>query len=156
MALNVGGGSGWISGTEELRAVLARAPHRAQDALARALYREAHAIMNKSKRDYVPIDNAILKGSAVVAAPIRTGTGVIVMMGYGGAAKAYAVIQHENTALNHPPKNPRRRYTKSGRLRRPSRPGRAKYLSLAFDERVPEIPANLAIACDAMFMKAGL
>lgn len=142
----------FIEGQEELLRVLQRAPLRAEEALARALYLEAREIMKKSTREYVPIDNGFLRASAAVGPPTKTGMGVKVEMGYGGAARAYAVVQHEDETLSHPPKNPRKR-TGTTRSRRP---GRAKYLSLAFEERLPMIPANLAVSCDRMFIKAGL
>lgn len=141
----------YLEGQEELLRVLTRAPLYAQDALARALYREANEIMKKSVRDYVPIDNGFLRGSAAVGTPVKMANGgVRVDMGYGGAAKAYAVVQHEDETLSHPPKNPRRTGTKAT-----SRPGRAKYLKLAFDERAPKVPMNLAVSIDRMFTKRG-
>lgn len=147
----------YVTGVDELRAVLMRAPEYAQQAMGMALWREGTIIMRKSMTEYVPIDMGTLKGSAVVARPMKIGAfGVLVQMGYGGAAKAYAVKQHEDETLSHPPKRRRKRYTSKGRLKRPSRPGRAKYLSLAMDERAPEIPQNLAIAIDGMFRKRGL
>lgn len=141
-----------VLGESELRAILQRAPERALDALARGLYAEARAIIKKSVDAYVPIDHGYLRASAAVGAPQRIGPGVSVSFGYGGAARAYAVVQHEDTTLSHPPKNPRPR---TG-THHTSRPGRAKYLSLAFEERRPQVPANLARYCDRMFRKAGL
>jgi hypothetical protein len=147
----------YLTGQQELRAVLMRAPQHAQNALGRALWREGTIIMAKSMTQYVPIDMGTLKGSAVVARPTKVGAfGVLVQMGYGGAAKAYAVKQHEDTSLSHPPKRQRKRYTSKGRRIIPKRPGRAKYLSLAMEERAPEIPQNLAIAIDGMFRKIGV
>ena len=141
-----------LTGEEELRKILLRAPERALQALSMALYREGQQVMALSKRDYVPVDMGVLRGSGTVQPPkIRGGSGVEVVLGYGGAAKAYAVVQHENLSLNHPPKNPRRTGT-----RRSVRPGTARYLAIPMAERRLGMEARLAHACDVMFVKVGL
>jgi len=107
--------------------------------------------MKRSRDDYVPIDNEILKTSGVTHEPIITANQILVICGYGGAASAYAEIQHEDTSLNHPPLTPRRTGTK-----KTSRPGRAKYLERAFLDYAPTIPTYLAEQCDKIFAKQGL
>lgn len=147
----------YVDGDEELIAILSRAPRKAVSALSRAMYRQAQKIMKHSREDYVPIDNERLKTSGVVApAPIIEAGVITVLMGYGGVAingkeVNYAVIQHEDTSLSHPPKNPGRKQTKQT-----SRPGRAKYLEQAVLDYAPSVPAYLASQCDKMFRKEGL
>jgi len=142
-----------LTGAQQLEQVLLRAPARAQQALGMALYREAQKTMALSKRDYVPVDMGVLRGSGTVKPPKRIGVmGVEIVMGYGGAAKAYAVVQHENLSLSHPPKRPRRRTgTRSSR-----RPGTARYLAIPMKERELGMEERLAFACDVIFTKAGL
>lgn len=121
--------------------------------LARGLYAEANKIMAVSKRDYVPIDRGPLRASGTVFAPVKMGaTGVSVTLGYGGAARAYAVVQHEDTSLSHPPKNPRPRTGThwSGR------PGQAKYLERAVNERKELMFQNLAAYTGTIFARSGI
>lgn len=89
-------------GLDEFRAALARQPERVLKAAAGALYRRAEVIMADSKEHYVPVDQGILRDSGYVALPDVSGQGVTVELGYGGAAEAYAAIQHEDLSLNHP------------------------------------------------------
>jgi hypothetical protein len=90
-------------GVPELVALMRELVDRnATVALAAGLQQEAETIMTKSKRDYVPVDTGTLRASGHVKEPVITGTRVQVTMGYGGAASAYAIVQHENTQLHHP------------------------------------------------------
>ncbi len=76
-------------------------PGKALEALAAGVYREGETIMTKSKR-VVPVDLGTLKNSGFVEEPKISKNAVTVTLGYGGAAKAYALVQHERTDLNHP------------------------------------------------------
>ncbi len=67
-----------------------------------ALFEEAEAIMARSKDEFVPVDEGILRASGHVQLPVRTGGDVSVTLAYGGPAEAYAVIQHERLDFNHP------------------------------------------------------
>ena len=69
--------------------------------LAGALYREAESIMTRSKADFVPVDTGVLKASGHVQPPEITRGRVSVTLGYGGAASAYALVQHERTDFHH-------------------------------------------------------
>lgn len=66
-----------------------------------ALYREGQAVMRVSKRE-VPVDFGVLKNSGTVWPPEKSGRQTVVKLTYGGAAKAYALKQHEDLTLNHP------------------------------------------------------
>lgn len=131
------------------------APKRARRAFTLSLYRQARLIMKRSKEYYVPVGvTGNLRASGTVKRPVMFGDIVLVEMGYGGAAKAYAEIQHENEELSHPPKN--RRKTSKGKKIRYKRAGRAKYLSTAVEEQMPYLILDLAYSCDDLFQKAGL
>ena len=139
-----------VTGDAELIRVLQSAPKLATKSLALALHREARLILNHSKREYVPVDNGILRASAVLGRPEIHGTTIRVQFGYGGAAAAYSVVQHEDETLSHPPKNPRRTGTRSS-----ARPGRAKYLSQAVTDMAPGMGARLAVSIQTMFASIG-
>lgn len=89
-----------VQGVDQLRAALRASPAAALKAIGAALYREANAIITESKKE-VPVDTGVLRASGVVFMPSFSDTGVVVELGYGGAAKAYALVQHERTDYNH-------------------------------------------------------
>lgn len=93
-----------LEGIEELRKAFQKAKDRAHVALASGLFLEAERIMRDSKRQ-VPVDEGILRASGFVRPPTTSGTKIVVTMGYGGAAKAYALYIHEGTgpAVGRPP-----------------------------------------------------
>jgi hypothetical protein len=145
-----------VDGANELIRVLERAPSRARGALGIALYAEAQRVMKASKM-IVPVDTGVLRRSATVKKPVLVGNRLIsVTLGYGGAAQAYAVIQHEDLSLSHPPKVRRRKYTSTGKRKRTPRAGQAKYLERPILETAPMIYGTLARSCDRMFRSAGL
>ncbi len=71
------------------------------EAVAAAVYQEAEAIMTDSKANYVPVDTGVLRDSGFVTTPEVEGQTVSVTLGYGGAASAYALVQHERMDYHH-------------------------------------------------------
>lgn len=92
-----------IDGVEKVLARLSVSRRLAPHAAGAALYQEAEQIMGESKERYVPVDDAVLKGSGFVELPAVTATGASVTMGYGGAASAYALAIHEHLSKHSPP-----------------------------------------------------
>lgn len=92
-----------IVGLEELRAKLATvAPAVARTAMGAALYAEGNAIL-AAAIPLTPIEFGTLRSSGKVTPPEISGLGAItVTIGFGGAAKDYAVVQHEHLEFNHP------------------------------------------------------
>jgi hypothetical protein len=66
-----------------------------------ALLEQAEAVMADSKEHYVPVDVAALKNSGHVQPPVSTGNELSITLGYGGAARAYAIVQHERMDFRH-------------------------------------------------------
>lgn len=91
-----------IEGIDRLRAVLRALPEVAKREIAGALVEEAESIRTDSQQNYVPVDTGTLRSSAHVRPPEHHGGTVSVEIGYGGAASAYALIQHERTDFAHP------------------------------------------------------
>ncbi len=89
-----------LLGVKEAIARLRRIQAVTPAALAQALNTEAELIMTRSKR-IVPVKVGTLKASGRVENPEIRGNEVSVTLGYGGAASAYALIQHEGN-FNHP------------------------------------------------------
>ncbi len=91
-----------LQGLDEMLGNIAGAPGRILRAAGGALYRRGEVIMADSKEHFVPVDQEILRDSGYVGLPEFVDDGVRVTLGYGGAAEAYAAVQHEDMSLNHP------------------------------------------------------
>lgn len=115
-----------MSGADVLAALLAQSSERIVKTVSQALLEEARLVMRESLRQ-VPVKDGPLKASGEVKEP-KFSSGVIkVTMGYGGAASAYALYQHNAPAGL--------RYTKSG--------SKSHFLSDPLLERAPMIQATL-------------
>lgn len=90
---------------------------KAPDAMGKALYQEGNDILREAKV-LTPVDTGVLKSSAFVNLPEVSGAEVSVTLGYGGAASAYAEVQHEELSYYHKP------------------PTQAKFLEQPFNEAV--------------------
>lgn len=90
-----------LSGAPELLARLAVAPEIAVRAMASALYTEGQSILSDSQ-PLVPVETGTLRASGAVELPAISGTAVEVVIGYGGAAQDYAIVQHEHLEFAHP------------------------------------------------------
>jgi hypothetical protein len=121
----------WV-GTDKLIQLLATGGAKAVPALARALTEEAQDIFATSQM-LVPVgDTGNLQSSGMVHPPSISGGQVIVEISYGGAARAYAEVQHENESYRHDP----------GRT--------AKYLQTPFEAALPGVSDNIAIRVEAI------
>jgi len=94
-------------------------------AMAAALWNEGNRIMGRAK-DIVPVDTTALQGSGVVDFAVISGSDVSVTMGFGGPAKAYAEVQHEELSYYHKP------------------PTQAKYLEQPLREAAEDMGFRLA------------
>lgn len=65
------------------------------------LYEEGELVMGESK-PLVPRDTSVLVNSGFVNEPTVSRGVAEVVMGYGGPASDYAIVQHEDLTLNHP------------------------------------------------------
>ncbi len=92
-----------LTGMEPLQAKLAQLGVAMPTVAAGALYREAERIMTRSKNEFVPAHHDVLKTSGQVQLPVIAGSVVTVVMGYGGAASAYALAVHEHLSEHSPP-----------------------------------------------------
>lgn len=87
-------------GDDQFRRWMKESPKKATNALKGSLMLEGEVIMRKSKT-IVPVDTGTLRGSGHVRQPEKDGSKVVVTLGFGGPASAYALYQHERD-LNHP------------------------------------------------------
>lgn len=90
-----------VTGVDKLVENLRAYGAKALQALAAEMFIEAEATMAESKQE-VPVDTGALRASGTVLSPEFTEQGVVVQMGYGGAAVDYAVYVHEDLTKHHP------------------------------------------------------
>lgn len=111
----------WIDYQNFSRVVSKYTVEEMQAAMPQVLMEEAQLIFRESQR-LVPVKTGVLRGSGRIIPPRLKGTKYEVVIGYGGAASAYALKQHENLQYAH----------KEGKS--------AKYLEIPAQQRVNEIP----------------
>lgn len=100
---------GKVLGAREMAAKLRNFAKKFPDRVASALYMEAQIEMTESKRrcpvSPTPAPRGVVPGtlraSGTVHPPVREGRNISVTLSYGGAAEAYAVVQHENPDYVH-------------------------------------------------------
>ena len=125
-----------IEGLPQLRAALLKAGDLAPDALAAAGYEEMEGVMTEAKQ-LVPVDLGILRDSGQVLPPTQGPDGVEIVAGFGGAASAYTIRQHEDLSLEHP----------NG--------GQAKFLEQPMLERTKLMPKRLAVGVERALRRLG-
>jgi len=109
-----------VFGTEDLRKRLKQLGKDADKALGKSLYLEGEEIMAQSKAGFVPRDTSALASSGHVQLPLP---GPLVLLGFGGPAVKYAVVQHE------------------GHFRHPV--GQRKYLEIPMMAAIPGMPKRI-------------
>lgn len=114
-----------LRGDKELVARLRRAKKSLAKALDSAMHNIAEDVMADAKTNYVPVKDNALRSSGKVGSVRRVGDDVIVELGFGGAARKYAWIQHENMDYAH-------------------KVGSAKYLETPLMAAVHDMPARLS------------
>jgi hypothetical protein len=85
---------------QQVEAALRKRLEAVVKAAEAALYQAGSIIMTEAK-ERAPLDIGTLRNSGYVTLPRRQGDDVMVEAGFGGAAKAYAVIQHEELSYRH-------------------------------------------------------
>lgn len=88
-----------IAGVKEARAKLARIARRFPEKTKRALVMFGEKVMTRSKDEFVPVRDGILKNSGHVRP--HKGKKIGIDLVYGGPAESYALVQHENMEFQH-------------------------------------------------------
>lgn len=91
-----------MEGLDKLTKRLDKSGKLSPKAMAGPLKLEAELIMTKSKKHFVPTDQGPLKSSGHVKKPVITRKKATVLLGYGGAASAYALAVHEHPSRHSP------------------------------------------------------
>jgi hypothetical protein len=105
-----------VSGIDKVVKNLAATGEQIIQAVARALYEDGNALKLDAQA-ITPVDIGTLRSSGYVTLPEITGNEIKVVVGFGGAARAYAEIVHERLDVYHKP------------------PTQAKYLETPFNAR---------------------
>jgi hypothetical protein len=91
-----------LTGTIEMQGKMNEVATDMVHRFGRALYRKGEQIMARSKEEFVPVDTGVLKSSGRVEPPVMDGYHQwSVLLAYGGAARGYAIKQHETPWYNH-------------------------------------------------------
>ena len=113
----------WV-GMDDLEGLLAKGDAQIKTVTATALMQEAQLMFAASQRR-VPVKDGHLRRSGTILPPITSGNLITIEMGYGGAASAYALVQHERQDFRH----------KEGQT--------WKYLEGPVRERIPQLASRL-------------
>ena len=122
-----------MKGLNEMLSTLRKIAEKFPDKVAEAIYQEAQIEMTESKRR-VPVDTGVLRASGRVAELERKGRHISVTLSYGGAAEAYAIVQHERLDYFH-------------------KHGQAKFLESVLNESRPHMAARIAKRIDLNKLK---
>lgn len=136
-----------LEGIDENIARLDAIDHGLLLEVEKVLYTRAELIMARSKNEFVPVDLGVLKDSGYVQRPVRRGLDIEVTLGFGGAAQAYAMRQHEDLELHHPPLKSRKGHIGS-------QVGGPKYLERPMTEEEDHVYEALESAIDALIETA--
>jgi len=136
-----------ITGIKDIIAEMDRLAINADQSMSIALT-TAIADIAGNADEMIPVDEGILKASQDIEYPgARGGKRIQASISYGGPSAPYAIIQHENKDLWHPPKPPGKRKVGGRSGSGPTQPGNKtfggpKYLEYPFDREVETWPAG--------------
>ena len=133
-----------ITGIQEVFNELNNAKIDAELAMLRALNTAVQDIAGHAD-EMVPVDEGALRGSQNIDNPSRRGDTIEASISYGGPSAPYALVQHENKDLWHPPKPPGKRKVGGRQGTGPTAPGDTtfggpKYLEYPFDQETQNWP----------------
>lgn len=120
-----------VVGAKQLKTRLKMMGRSAEWELGKALYLEGEDMMAQSKAMFVPKDTGALSTSGHVQIPRP---GPLVLLGYGGPAVPYALVQHEKI----------QRHTV----------GQRKYLEIPMRAAIPGMPHRIAREMNKWLKKA--
>ena len=133
-----------MTGIEEVINELNKAKIDAELAMLRAVETAIVHIAGQAD-EMVPEDENHLKASQDIIRPKRHGDTIEASISYGGPSAPYALVQHENMKLWHPPKPPGKRKSGGRQGSGPTAPGDTtfggpKYLEYPFDQETQNWP----------------
>ena len=141
-----------IEGLDHLRLVLKSTDPRVKLVVNTVLDQVAREIGEESQ-SLVPFDTGQLHDSMTIQRMV-TPTAITKIVGYGGHASSYALVQHENEKFWHPPKPPGKSKVGGHSGIGPGIPGQtrgAKYLEIPAKRKQKLLGKRLTAALNAAF-----
>ncbi len=141
-----------IEGLDHLRLVLKSTDPRIKLVVNTVLDQVAREIGEESQ-SLVPFDTGQLHDSMTIQRMV-TPTAITKIVGYGGQASSYALVQHENEKFWHPPKPPGKSKVGDHSGTGPGIPGQtrgAKYLEIPALKKQKLLGKRLMTALNAAF-----
>lgn len=127
-----------LEGQEALRTILDNIEDpNVRRGLGQAMFGFATKILNESKK-LVPVDTGALRNSGMVEGPDVDSDGVEVSITYGGEAKQYAGVVHEDMTMSHSP-------TLMTKITKKPRRGQAKYLEIPVKAHEDSFARDVAV-----------
>jgi|TARA_Y100000401_G_scaffold116124_1_gene121201 hypothetical protein len=133
-----------MTGTQEVLTRLQKLGVETELAIMRAVTSAVSDVAGHAD-EMVPVDTGQLRASQNIEYPQRSGNRVTASITYGGPSAPYALIQHENPDLWHPPKPPGKRKVGGRSGIGPTEPGNRtyggpKYLEFPFSQETQTYP----------------
>ena len=133
-----------LTGVQEVINELSKAKIDAELAMFRAVETAITSIAGEADT-MVPRDVGDLRSSQDIVRPKRRGDIIEASISYGGPSTPYALVQHENMKLWHPPKPPGKSVVGGHSGTGPTAPGNTtfggpKYLEFPFDQETQTYP----------------
>ena len=137
-----------LEGDEKIRQIIQNiSDPNVRRALGSAMHGFATKILNESKK-LVPVDTGALRNSGIVEGPKIDEDSVEVEITYGGDAKAYAGVVHEDMTMSHSP-------TEMTKITKKPRRGQAKYLEIPVKANEDNFARDVSVRF-ARAMKRGI
>ena len=135
-----------IEGIDDIRRLIDK-NDRKVIAATRVAVTEQVVELGRKADELVPFDTGNLMRSQTLKLPRAFGKRITGSVGYGGSAAPYALKQHEDLELWHPPKPPGKSKVKGRQGTGPVAPGQGrgpKYLEFPFKRQQKRFSARLA------------
>ena len=94
-----------VTGLNDIRRLIRANDRKVRAATGRAITAEVVELGRRAD-ELVPFDTGNLMRSQIIKLPDPKGRRIVGTVEYGGAAAPYALVQHEDLTLWHPPKPP--------------------------------------------------
>jgi len=135
-----------VTGLDDIRRLI-RANNRKVIAATRRSVTAEVVELGRRADELVPFDTGNLMRSQVIKLPTPKGHSIVGTVEYGGTAAPYALVQHEDLELWHPPKPPGKSKVGKRQGTGPVAPGQGrgpKFLEHPFKRQQKRFSARLA------------
>ncbi len=135
-----------VTGLDDIRRLIRANDRKVRAATGRAITAEVVELGRRAD-ELVPIDTGNLRNSQIIKLPDPKGRRIVGTVEYGGTAAPYALVQHEDLTLWHPPKPPGKSKVGKKQGTGPVAPGQGrgpKYLEHPFKRQQKRFSARLA------------